>query len=257
MLLAVDVGNTQTHLGIFSREKLTVEYRTATDARKTADELALSFQQFLALGNLMFLEDVSGIAVASVVPSVTLALREMAEKYFGFDPVVVGPGTRTGMPILTDNPKEVGADRVVNSLAAHVIFGGPLIVVDFGTATTFDAISEAGEYLGGAICPGVQISSAALASSAAQLPRVELASPRSVVGKSTPESVRAGVVLGTAAMVDGLCEQIMSELPGAATVATGGLASLIIPHCRTPIRVEPALTLIGLRLLYERNVDQL
>lgn len=256
MLLAVDVGNTQTHLGIFSRDALTAEYRTATDPRRTSDELALVFQQFLSLENLLLFEDVTGLAVASVVPAVTIELREMAGKYFSFPPVIVGPGIRTGMPILTDNPREVGADRVVNSFAAYTLFGGPLIVVDFGTATTFDAISKAGEYLGGAICPGVQVSAGALFSAAAQLPRVELSPPRSVIGKSTPESLRAGVVLGTAAMVDGLGQQMMTELPGARMVATGGLAPLIVPRCRTEIQLEPALTLIGLRLLYERNVDQ-
>jgi type III pantothenate kinase len=256
VLLAVDVGNTETHIGVFSRDQLTVDYRMATDPGRTADELALSFQQFLSLGNLLFFGDVTAVAVASVVPAVTAALKQMVEKYFGFEPVIVGPGVKTGISILTDNPREVGADRVVNSMAALELFGGPLILVDFGTATTFDAISEAGEYLGGAICPGVEVSASALSSAAAQLPRVELASPRSVIGKSTPESVRAGIVLGTAAMVDGLGEQMRAELPGARMVATGGLASLIVPHCRTDIHVEPALTLIGLRLLYERNVQE-
>lgn len=245
------------HLGIFSGSELTGEYRTATDPRRTPDELALLFQQFLSLANLSFLEQVTGIAVASVVPSLSVALRQMVEKYFDFAPVIVGPGIRTGMPILTDNPREVGADRVVNALAAYSLFGGPLIVVDFGTATTFDAISQQGEYLGGVICPGIQVSAGALSSAAAQLPRVELSSPRSVIGKSTPESIRAGVVLGTAAMVDGLGAQIMAELGDARMVGTGGLAPLIIPHCHTQIHLEPALTLVGLRLLYDRNAGQL
>lgn len=253
MLLAVDVGNTQTHLGVFSGDKLTADYRTATDPRRTPDELALVFQQFLSLGNLLFLGDLTGVVISSVVPSVTVSLRQMVEKYFDFAPVVVGPGIRTGVPILTDNPKEVGADRVVNAVAALSLFGGPLIVVDFGTATTFDALSERGEYLGGAICPGVQVSAAALSTSAAQLPRVELSPPRSVIGKSTPESVRSGVILGTAALVDGLGAQMAAELPGARMVATGGLAEAIVPYCRTSIHVEPGLTLLGLRLVYDQN----
>ncbi len=256
MLLAVDVGNTQTHIGVFFDSEPAGEFRTATDARRTADELALAFGQFLSLAGHSFAGDVTGIAVASVVPTLTVALREMAEKYFPFDPVIVGPGIKTGMPILTDNPREVGADRVVNSLAAFTLFGGPCIVVDFGTATTFDAISERGEYLGGAICPGIQTSAAALTASAAQLPKVELVPPRSVIGKSTPESMRAGVVLGAAAMVDGLVDQMQHELPGAAVVATGGLAPLIVPHCKKEIKIEASLTLLGLRLVYERNVEQ-
>lgn len=255
MLLAIDVGNSQTHIGVFSRDQLVTEYRTATDSRRTADELALCFRQFLSLGGLL-LEDVTGVAVASVVPSATAALGEMMEKYFSFPPVIVGPGIKTGLPILTDDPREVGADRVVNSLAALSIFGGPLVVVDFGTATTFDAISRRGEYLGGAISPGVEVSAAALSSAAAQLFRVPLSSPQSVIGKSTPESIRSGVVLGTAAMVDGICDQMAEQLGGARVVGTGGLAPLIIPHCKTEIRVERTLTLLGLRLLYERNVDQ-
>ncbi|MGI8425426.1 MAG: type III pantothenate kinase [Actinomycetota bacterium] len=253
MLLVIDAGNSQTHIGIFDGEKLLAQWRISTEPRRTADELALAIQQFLSFEDLSFSNDVTGVAIASVVPPVTVALEQMVTKYFAFQPVIVGPGTRSGLPILTDNPKEVGADRVVNSLAAFSLFGGPLVVVDFGTATTFDAISQAGEYLGGAICPGIQVSAAALWNAAALLPRVELVSPKSIIGKSTTESLRAGVVLGAAAMVDGMASRMQAELPGARTVATGGLAALVVSHCKTEITCEPTLTLTGLRILHERN----
>jgi type III pantothenate kinase len=179
----------------------------------------------------------------------------MVERYFGFSPVVIEPGTRTGMPILIDNPGELGADRICNSVAAYALGGGPLIVIDFGTATTFDVIGQRGEYLGGAIAPGVQISADALAQAAARLPRVELVPPRTVIGKSTIESVRSGVLFGTAAMVDGMIDRIRAEMKGEPqVVATGGLAPLVLEHCSTKARFEPTLTLTGLRILYERNV---
>lgn len=256
MLLAVDVGNTQTHIGVFNGEQVVAEWRTSTEPKRTADELALIFQEFLSFEDLSFGRNVTGVVMSSVVPSLTAALREMVERYFHFDPVVVEPGVKTGMPILTDNPKEVGADRIVNAVAAYALVGGPLIVIDFGTATTFDAVSPSGEYLGGAIAPGVQISANALWNVAAQIQKVELLEPRSVIGKSTIESVRSGVLLGAAATVDGMVERMRDEL-GAETevVATGGLAPLILAHCRTKVRHEPALTLTGLRILYERNVE--
>jgi type III pantothenate kinase len=178
----------------------------------------------------------------------------MVERYFHFNPVIVEPGTRTGMPIATENPREVGADRIVNAVAAFSLVGGPLVVIDFGTATTFDAVSEAGEYIGGAIAPGVQISANALASMAAQIQKVELVQPRNVIGRSTVESLRSGLLLGTAAMVEGMVERMQKELGGfAALVATGGLAPLVLEQCSVPVRHEPALTLIGLRIIYERN----
>jgi type III pantothenate kinase len=257
MLLAVDVGNTQTHVGIFGGETLLAEWRISTDARRTADELALIFQEFLHFQGLSFSTMVSGVVLSSVVPALTAAHREMVERYFHFQPVVVEPGTKTGMPIVTDNPREVGADRIVNAVAAFALVGGPVIVIDFGTATTFDAVSEAGEYLGGAIAPGVQISANALASVAAQISRVELVQPRAVIGRSTAESVRSGVLLGTAAMVDGMVERMQKELGGfASLVATGGLAQLILERCSSAIRHEPALTLTGLRIIHERNAGR-
>jgi type III pantothenate kinase len=255
MLLAVDIGNTQTHVGVFSRSEVSAEWRTSTDPDATADELALNFQHFLAMHGLSFSNQISGVALSSVVPTLTASFREMVESYFHFEPVVVEPGIRTGMPILIDNPAELGADRICNAVAAYALTGGPLIVIDFGTATTLDAISQRGEYLGGVIAPGVQISALALSTAAAKIPKVELTAPRSVIGKSTVDSVRSGVVLGAAAMVDGMADRIRFELEGEAqVVATGGLAPLVLEHCSTKARYEPTLTLAGLRLLYERNV---
>lgn len=258
MLLAADVGNTQTHIGIFSGDEIAAQWRTSTEPRRTADELALVFQEFLSFEGLSFSKQVTGVVISSVVPTLTSALREMVERYFHFDPILVEPGVRTGMPILTDNPKEVGADRIVNAVAAHSLVGGPCIVVDFGTATTFDAVSENGEYLGGAIAPGIEVSAEALWRVAAQIQKIELTVPRSVVGRSTVEAVRSGVVLGAAAMVDGMIERMQKELGGhAAVVATGGLAPLVLEECTSTVRHEPSLTLLGLRIIYERNVEAL
>jgi type III pantothenate kinase len=255
MLLAVDVGNTQTHMGVFDGEDLIAQWRTRTERARTADELALTFRQLLSMNDLAFPAQMEAVVISSVVPTLTAALREMVERYFGFAPVVIEPGTKTGMPILIDNPGELGADRICNSVAAYALAGGPLIVIDFGTATTFDVIGQRGEYLGGAIAPGVQVSADALAQAAARLPRVELLPPRSVIGKSTIESVRSGVLLGAAAMVDGMIDRIRSEMKGEPqVVATGGLAPLVLEHCTTKAGFEPTLTLTGLRILYERNV---
>lgn len=257
MLLAVDVGNTQTHIGIFSKHEIVAEWRISTEPRRTADELALIFQEFLSFQDLSFSRQVTGVVMSSVVPALTAALREMVERYFHFDPVVVEPGIKTGMPIATDNPREVGADRIVNAVAAYDLIKGAVIVIDFGTATTFDAVSTDGRYLGGAIAPGVHVSAAGLWNSAAQIQKVELVAPHSVIGKSTTESVRAGVLLGSASMVDGMVERMQKELGGGAEViATGGIAPLILSECSIEVRHEPSLTLAGLGILYELNVDQ-
>jgi type III pantothenate kinase len=254
MLLAIDVGNTQTMLGVFQGRELAWRWRMATRRERTADELALLFGGFLEQQGLSFSREITGVAIASVVPDQTHELREMVSRYFHFDPVVVEPGTRTGIAILTDNPREVGADRIVNALAAFDKFGGPCLVVDFGTATTYDAVSERGEYLGGSIAPGIGISATALFTATARLPRVELAEPRSIVGKNTVESVQSGLLYGTASEVDGMVERMQKELGGHATViATGGLAEAIVPFCETIDEHEPWLTLEGLRLVYERN----
>lgn len=252
MLLAVDVGNTETVLGVFHDEELVSPWRMATVPERTADELALLFGGFLEHEDLSFLE-VTGIVVSSVVPAATDALREMVARYFAFDPIVLEPGTRTGMAILIDNPREVGADRIANSLAAFERFGGPCIVLDFGTATNFDVVSERGEYLGGVIAPGLQVAASSLYEAAARLTRVELRAPRSVIGKNTVEAVQSGLILGAAAEVDGIVQRIVEEIGEAKVVATGGLASIVIPHCRTAIDHQPWLTLEGLRLVFQRN----
>ena len=202
MLLAADVGNTEIVLGVFRGAELAHTWRISTQAERTADELALLFSGFLAQADMSFESQVTGLVVASVVPDVTAAMREMASRYFPVPPVIVGPGTKTGVPILTDNPREVGADRVVNALAAFSRFGGPAIVVDFGTATNFDVVSDKGEFIGGVIAPGMQASAASLFSRTARLTRVELTAPASVIGKSTVECIQSGLIYGTAGEVD-------------------------------------------------------
>lgn len=254
MLLAVDVGNTETALGVFRGEDLVAHWRLATAPERTADELALLFGGFLEQEGLHFAKEVTGVVISSVVPSATDALREMVTRYFHFDPVVLEPGARTGMSILIDNPKEVGADRIANSLAAYSRYGGPCIVVDFGTATNFDVVSERGEYLGGVIAPGLQVAASSLYRAAARLTRVELRPPRSVVGKNTVEAVQSGLILGAASEVDGIVDRIRKELGDARVIATGGLADVVVPHCTVVDEVDPWLTLEGLRLVFDRNV---
>jgi type III pantothenate kinase len=255
MLLAVDIGNTQTHLGVFDRGHLLHEWRAATEQRRSADELALLFGGFLATAELSFDEQITGVAISSVVPRATQELRDMTERYFGFPALVVEPGIKTGIAILTDNPREVGADRIANAVAARALFPGePTIVVDFGTAITVDAISEKGEYLGGAIAPGIDIAAAALFAATAQIQRVALVAPDTAIGKTTVTSVQSGVVFGTAALADGLVERVTKEIGGyAQVVATGGLASVVVEQCSRLERVEPTLTLDGLRLIFELN----
>jgi type III pantothenate kinase len=256
VLLTIDVGNTQTVLGLFDGPKLVQHWRISTNGERTSDELALLVADLLRLKGLAFHPDQLGIAVSSVVPRLTAALREMADEWFGVQAVVLEPGTRTGMPILYDNPKEVGADRIANSVGAYDLYGGPCIVVDFGTATTLDAVSAKGEYLGGAIIPGIEISLDALFSRAAALRRVELVEPRNVIGKNTVESMQAGAVYGFTDQVDGLCRRIEAELGESTIVATGGLAGLIAPLSAKIQHHEPWITLIGLRLIWERNQDR-
>ena len=257
MLLAVDAGNTQTVIGLFEAPggstELVDHWRVATNAERTGDELALLIQEFLGFHGYSFDDDVSGIAISSGVPRVTAALREMAERYFGFAPVLLEPGIRTGMPILYDNPREVGADRIANAVGALDLHEPPIIVVDFGTATTFDAISEKGEYLGGAILPGIEISMDALFARAARLPRVELREPRNVIGRTTVESIQSGAIYGYSSMVDGLVRRMEVELGPCTVLATGGLAGVIGPLCSSIQHVEPWLTLHGLRIVFERN----
>jgi type III pantothenate kinase len=260
MLLAIDVGNTQTVVGLYpseedgsTRAELLDHWRIATNAERTSDEHALVIQEFLGFHGFSFSESVNGLAVSSVVPRVTAAVREMSLRYFGYVPLIVEPGVRTGMPILYDNPKEVGADRIANAVGAYDLYGGPTVIVDFGTATTFDAVSGKGEYLGGAIVPGIEISLDALFERAAALRRVELAEPRNVIGRSTVESLQSGAVYGFTSQVDGMCERFRDELGDVTVVATGGLAAVIAPLSRSIEHHEPWLTLHGLRLIYERN----
>jgi type III pantothenate kinase len=254
MLLAIDVGNTQTLVGMFNDDELVDHWRIATEPERTSDELALMIQQFLGFHGFSFQDSITGVAISSVVPRVTAELRQMTERYFSMPALVVEPGVRTGMPILYDNPKEVGADRIANAVGAFELYGGPAIVVDFGTATTIEAISERGEYLGGAIFPGVEISLDALFERAAGLRRVELAAPKHVIGKSTVESIQSGAIYGFAAEVDGLVDRFSAELGECTVIATGGLATVILPHTETVQHYEPWLTLYGLRIIFGRNV---
>jgi type III pantothenate kinase len=251
MLLCIDVGNTNTVLGIYNGEELVDSWRITTDSRTTADELALKFQGLIE-------EDITGIALCSTVPAVLHEMRGMLNEYFTDVPrVIVEPGIKTGVPILTDNPKEVGADRIVNTLAAFTLYGGPAIVVDFGTSTNLDVVSAKGEFLGGALAPGVEISVDALAQRAAQLRKVELVKPAHVIGKNTVEALQSGTVFGFAGQVDGLVERIIDELGEdvKAVIATGGLAPVVISESRTITDHDPFLTLHGLRLIYEKNMD--
>jgi type III pantothenate kinase len=257
MLLAVDVGNTQSVVGMFDRAQLQQHWRLATAPDRTADEMALVFQGLLNQVGLSFDRSVTAVVISSVVPRVTEAMREMTERYFHFAPVIVGPGVKTGLAILTDNPKEVGADRVVNAIAAHARYGGPCIVIDFGTATTFDAVSAKGEYLGGAIAPGVEISTNALVSAGAQLRNIEFIEPRSVIGKTTVEAIQSGVLYGFAGQIDGIVGRMRDELgPETPSIATGGLAPVIMPFTKAIDHHEPWLTLEGLLLIYERNTQR-
>jgi len=253
MLLCIDTGNTQTVIGLFDDARLADHWRIATIAERTADEMALMIQQFLGFHGFSFEDQIDGVAISSGVPRVTVELREMTQRYFGFEALVLEPGVRTGMPILYDNPKEVGADRIANAVAAYDQYGGPSIVVDFGTANTIEAISEQGEYLGGAIFPGIEISMDALFARAAALRRVELIAPRNVIGKSTVESIQSGTVYGFSGQIDALVERFQKEIGQCTVIATGGLAEPIIKHSHTIQHYEPWLTLQGLRIIFERN----
>ncbi|HEX5586178.1 MAG TPA: type III pantothenate kinase [Acidimicrobiia bacterium] len=253
MLLTIDCGNTQTVIGLFSGHELVDHWRIATVVERTSDELALMFQQFLGFHGFSFDAQITGLAIGSGVPRVTAALREMSERYFGFPALVLESGVRTGMPILYDEPKNVGADRIANAIGAYDLYGGPTIVVDFGTANTVDAVSVKGEYLGGAIFPGIEISLDALFARAAALRRVELVEPKNVIGKSTIEAIQSGAVYGFSGQIDALVERFEAELGPSTVVATGGLAELIAPHSRTIQHTEPWLTLQGLRIVHERN----
>ena len=252
MLLTIDAGNTETVVGLYRDGKLLEPWRLASTSERTSDEHALIVRQLLDLLGATF-ADVTGIAVSSTVPRLTTALRTMAERYFSASLVVLEPGTKTGMAILYENPKEVGPDRIANAVGAFDLYGGPVIIVDFGTATTVDATSASGEYLGGAILPGIEISLDALFARAAALSRIKLTAPRRVIGKTTVESIQSGTLYGFGAAVDGLCQRFLGELGGGKVIATGGLGELMTPYAPTIERHDPWLTLHGLKLIYERN----
>lgn len=253
MLLAIDVGNTQTMAGVYQGHELLHEWRISTIPGATADELAAHHDQILRLrgGSLQALDE---MVVGSVVPLLSAAYRGLALKYLDGEALVVGPGVRTGISLAIDNPHEVGADRIANAVAAFERFGGPCIVVDFGTATNFDVVSATGEYLGGVITPGIEVSLEALTSRAARLARIDLVPPARVIGKSTVECLRSGIVHGTVAMVDGMVVRLKEELsPDALVIATGGLAPLVTSLSVQIDEQDPLLTLEGLRLVHARN----
>jgi len=253
MLLAVDVGNTQTVLGLFDGERLAEHWRVATEAERTGDELAALLSDLLSLRGLGF-DDVSAICLSSAVPLLVRSYQELAERHIGAPLLVLGPGTRTGIPVLYDDPREVGPDRIANAVAARERYGAPCIVVDFGTSTNFDAVSSQGEYVGGVLAPGIEVSMDALFARAARLTKVDFVEPETVIGKTTVSALQSGLVYGFAGQVDGIVERIRAELgDNAPVIATGGLAELIAPHSRTIEKVDPLLTLDGLRLVWDRN----
>ncbi len=253
MLLAIDIGNTNVVLGVFDRENLVENWRVGTNTHITPDEYAMIFKDLFSFARLEFLQ-ITGVIISTVVPPLLPVLAEMSRKYFKIDPLVVTHEIKTGITIQYDNPKEVGADRIVNAAAAYKRYGGPLIIVDFGTATTFCAVTKNGEYLGGAICPGIKISAEALFQRASKLPRVELAKPSRVIGSDTVSAMQAGIIFGYAGLVDGIVERMKREMTAdAKVVATGGLAELVSQETKTIQEVKPHLTLEGLRLLYDLN----
>ncbi len=248
MLLAVDVGNTQTVLGLYRGDELADHFRLATDRSRTGDELGVT------LAALLDLEDVDGVCLSTTVPALQREWERVAERWLKAPLLVVGPGLRTGIAIRYDDPREVGPDRIVNAVAASERYGAPCIVVDFGTSTNFDIVSPDGDYVGGVLAPGIEISMEALFARAARLLNVDFAAPPTVIGKTTVGGLQSGLVYGFAGQVDGIVDRIRAELGvDAQTVATGGLADLIVPHARTLDRVDPFLTLDGLRIVWSRN----
>jgi len=240
-------------LGVFKDSNLVVDWRVSTARHRTADEYGMLMRDLFESQRLSF-SRIKAVVLSSVVPPLNFSLEQMCKKYFGLQPVVVGPGIKTGMPIKYENPREVGADRIVNAVAGYETYGGPLIIVDFGTATTFCAVSERGEYLGGAIAPGMGISTEALFARAAKLPRVEISKPPSVIGKTTIYSMQSGIFYGFVGQVDEIVRRMKAEMKGEPTViATGGLADLIFTESKTVDKVDHMLTLTGLRIVYERN----
>lgn len=257
MVFVIDVGNTNIVLGVFKDKKLLADWRLSTDVPRTADEYGMLIKALFDNAGYR-IDMVEGIIVSSVVPNIMYSLEHMIRKYFKIEPLIVGPGIKTGINIKYDNPKEVGADRIVNAVAAHQIYGGPLIIIDFGTATTFCAVTSNSDYLGGAIVPGIKISSEALFARAAKLPRVELVKPPSVICRNTVQSMQSGIVYGYIGLVDYIVNKMKEEMKkydkkDCFVVATGGLAKLIYSDSNTIDEINPYLTLEGLRILYEMN----
>jgi type III pantothenate kinase len=252
MLLVVDVGNTQTHLGAYDGLDLVHDWRFATVRESTADELGAALTNLLALRGISF-TDIHASIVSATVPSLRPQWTSMAQRYLGHEMLLVGPGLKTGMPIRYDNPREIGPDRLVNAVSGYERVGGACVIVDFGTAVTHDVVSAGGEYLGGVIFPGLEISLEALTARAAALPAIDLTPPRALIGKSTVDAIRAGVLYGFAGMVDGIIGRLHAELGDFTTLATGGLAGAVVPHCSTIDIADDLLTLTGLRIIWERN----
>lgn len=254
MLLAIDIGNTQTHLGAFEGERLAEHWRFQTRAGATGDELAERIDGMLRLSR-MSLDDIDAVCASSVVPPLGAQYEHLTERYLrdGASFLAIEPGVKTGMPVRIDNPLEVGADRLVNAVAAYDRIGSACVVVDFGTGINFDAVSDEGEYLGGAIAPGLEVSLTALVERAARIPRIELAEPETAIGRSSRAAIQSGVVFGFAGLIDGVVRRIEEELGGAELLATGGLAATVVPFTETIDEVDEMLTLKGLRLIHERN----
>lgn len=253
MLLVIDVGNSNIVLGIYREERLLQDWRVSTDRSRTPDEYALLIRGLFRLADIDF-ADIDAIIISSVVPTLTGVLEKLCRRYFSREPQVVGPDTKTGMPILYDNPREVGADRIVNSVAAFEKHRCPLVIIDFGTATTFDVVNRQGEYCGGAIAPGLMISTEALFKKASRLPRIDVMKPPAIIARNTVNSMQAGVFFGYVGLVDGIVQRMKQESgESPRVIATGGLAGLIAPESQTIDEVDEYLTLEGLRLLYQRN----
>ena len=257
MLFVIDIGNTNIVMGVYRGNNLEHCWRISTDTNKTSDELGVLLSQLLGYKGISF-KDINSVVISSVVPTIMSDLETMCEEYIGIKPLIIGPDIRTGLVVKFDNPKEIGADRIVNAVAAIEKYSVPAIIVDFGTATTFDAISPEKHYLGGAITPGIGISMDALFSKAAKLPRVELKKPDSVIGKNTVKCMQAGILYGYIGQVDGIVSRMKRELGGLpVAIATGGLAGFIAPYCDTVDHIDPYLTLEGLKIIFERNEHQM
>jgi type III pantothenate kinase len=256
MLLVMNINNTNTKFGLYRGSEWIAHWRVASDRAKMPDEYAMLVRNLFGYKGLSW-DDVSGVALASVVPPLTGIFVEMCQRYLGHDPLVVTTDIETGVRVLIDYPAQAGADRILNALAAHRLYGGPAIVVDFGTATTFDAVSAEGDYVGGAIAPGLGIAAEALFSRTAKLPRIQLAAPPAAIGRNTVHAMQSGLILGYVGLIEGLVARIRAELGGRAKViATGGLAPLLAQETEVIELVDPMLTLEGLRLIYELNQDR-